>query len=464
MVRALGILKTGDYNPHFFDYPGFYIYAQALVAALQFLVGASRGLWMSLNQVSPTDFYLWGRALTAALGSATVGLVYLAGRRWGTGHALLAAALLAVLPIHVRESHFVLTDVPMTFFVTLTLVLSLRANEQRVPSAFAWAGVAAGLAAGTKYTAWVAVLLPLAGAVLMAAPAVIRARAAVAALGGFFGAYVLAAPYTVLDLPGFLNGFGALAEHVPMHRAFDEPGALVHFKNLRNAIGWPSVVFGAAGAVLSALQARRGPARARSAMVLVFPLVFFPMLTNRAMVYARYMMPALPFVCLLVASGAIATATVLRRWRIPPLAGTAATVGVVVVVLATPTAISVGFDRNAGRPQTYGVAFDWIMKNIRPHSRLVHSLASFQLPEGRYDVQQVDSVTDHDFEYLPPYRDGVSDRRHRGGTAGPHRTTPPEARELFSRLELLVDVEPGPDLPGLAVKIFRVPRPVAPPG
>jgi hypothetical protein len=29
--------------------------------------------------------------------------------------ALLATALLAVMPNHVRESHFVLTDVPLTF-------------------------------------------------------------------------------------------------------------------------------------------------------------------------------------------------------------------------------------------------------------------------------------------------------------------------------------------------------------
>ena len=42
-----------------------------------------------------------------------------------------------MLPLHVRESHYVLTDVPLTFFVTLTLLLSLRAHERGDDAAFA---------------------------------------------------------------------------------------------------------------------------------------------------------------------------------------------------------------------------------------------------------------------------------------------------------------------------------------
>ena len=32
MVRAVGMMKTGDLNPHFFDYPSLYIYMEAIVA------------------------------------------------------------------------------------------------------------------------------------------------------------------------------------------------------------------------------------------------------------------------------------------------------------------------------------------------------------------------------------------------------------------------------------------------
>jgi 4-amino-4-deoxy-L-arabinose transferase-like glycosyltransferase len=161
MERAVRMMKTCDLNPHFFDYPTLYMYVEAVVSVFRFLFGAMRGQWAALAQAPTADFYLWGRAVTAALGTATVLLVYRAGMRWGARTALLGAVLLAVMPMHVRESHYVLTDVPMTFLVTLTFLLSLRAHERATVGAFALAGAAAGLAGATKYTGGLALVMPL---------------------------------------------------------------------------------------------------------------------------------------------------------------------------------------------------------------------------------------------------------------------------------------------------------------
>jgi 4-amino-4-deoxy-L-arabinose transferase-like glycosyltransferase len=60
--------------------------------------------------------------------------------RWGTRHAVLASALLALMPHHVRESLHVLTDVPVTFLTTLTLLLALRAHEKGTLNSSAAAG------------------------------------------------------------------------------------------------------------------------------------------------------------------------------------------------------------------------------------------------------------------------------------------------------------------------------------
>ena len=152
MSRVVQMMRTGDFNPHFFDYPGLYFYVQLGVAVLRFLAGRDASAsGASLDQVDTPDFYLWGRAVTAILGTLTVLLVYRIGMRWGARHAALAAGLMAVMPLHVRESHYVLTDVPVTFFVTLTLLLTLGAHERERAPSFAWAGAAAGLAAATKY-------------------------------------------------------------------------------------------------------------------------------------------------------------------------------------------------------------------------------------------------------------------------------------------------------------------------
>ena len=51
MARVVQMMRTGDFNPHFFDYPGLYFYLQLGVAVLRFLVGATLGQWTSLDQV-----------------------------------------------------------------------------------------------------------------------------------------------------------------------------------------------------------------------------------------------------------------------------------------------------------------------------------------------------------------------------------------------------------------------------
>ena len=208
--RAIHIIQTWDFNPHFFDYPGLYIYLQALVAYLRFLAGFVTGLWRSLEEVHLEHLFLWTRVLNAALGTATVLIVYRAGLRWGQRVALLAAGLMAVWPNHVRESHFALTDVPLTFLTTFALLLSLRAHETKRLMWFLAAGASVGLAAATKYGGAIAIVMPLIAAAATEMPLSSRASRAAAAAGVAICAYVMGAPYTFLDLPAFLKGFSYL--------------------------------------------------------------------------------------------------------------------------------------------------------------------------------------------------------------------------------------------------------------
>src|SRR4051812_4766781 len=201
LLRAVRMMRTGDLSPHFYDYPTLYMYLQAIVAALRFLIGAMRGEWAALAQAPPEAFYVWGRALTALFGTATVWIVYRAGTRWDEGTALLAAIMFAVMPLHVRESHFILTDVPATFFVMLTLLLALRAHERATPWTFALAGAAAGLAAGTKYNGGVAIVIPLIACGATPAVRPPRRLSRTRVLAGGRIALLVGAPHYGLDLP-----------------------------------------------------------------------------------------------------------------------------------------------------------------------------------------------------------------------------------------------------------------------
>jgi 4-amino-4-deoxy-L-arabinose transferase-like glycosyltransferase len=272
--RAVTMMRSGDFNPHFFDYPTLYMYVQLVVAVARFMAGAMAGEWSSLSQVTSADFFLWGRATTAAFGTATVFLVYAAGLRWGTRTALLGAGLLAVFPLHVRESHFVLTDVPTTFFATLTFLLTLRAHEQQQMKAFALAGAAAGLAAATKYPGGLAIVMPLMAIWMTPGARPSRIVGALAIVGGSGAAFLIAAPYTFLDLPAFLNGFAHLMTSYN-GKAPGDPAWLVYFKHLRNSVQWPALLLMLAGAVLAVVRAIRGSGRVRWALAVTFPVLYF---------------------------------------------------------------------------------------------------------------------------------------------------------------------------------------------
>ena len=208
--RAIAILRTGDWNPHIFDYPTLVIYLHAAVAIVRFLLGAVQGEWASLDGFTIDAIYSTGRFVAALIGVATVWITYRLTREiTGRGTALLAAAQLAVNPLHIRESHFILTDVPMTALTTLGIALAVRAGRLRDVRAYAWAGAACGLAAAAKYNGGVALVAPLAAWAVYERTDPQRLIKVGAIVGAAALAFLLAAPFTVLDMPAFLDGFAA---------------------------------------------------------------------------------------------------------------------------------------------------------------------------------------------------------------------------------------------------------------
>jgi 4-amino-4-deoxy-L-arabinose transferase-like glycosyltransferase len=97
------------------------------------------------------------------MGVVTIGLVFLAGRRLGGPAAgLIAAAIVALAPVHVGSSRTVTTDVPVTLFAVLVLLATIRAVEQ--PERRRWwiaAAICVGLATSTKWNGLVLGVVPL---------------------------------------------------------------------------------------------------------------------------------------------------------------------------------------------------------------------------------------------------------------------------------------------------------------
>ena len=165
--RATAILRTGDYSPHWFNYPSAYIYVQALSYIPYFLISAARGFGNTIPSPAPYGFYFAGRLMTALLGALTVPLVYLLGTStFGRRTALLSSALLSFSLLHVVHSHYVTTDVPTALLISLTMLFCCLALQRPEKHHTIPAALFAGLAASTKYPGAVALVPVLVAQVL----------------------------------------------------------------------------------------------------------------------------------------------------------------------------------------------------------------------------------------------------------------------------------------------------------
>jgi 4-amino-4-deoxy-L-arabinose transferase-like glycosyltransferase len=458
--RAVGMMRSGDFNPRFFDYPTLYVYVQLATACARFLAGAMSGKWHALADVSYADFYVWGRAVTAAFGTLTVLLVYLTGLRWGTRPALLAAGLMAVMPLHVRESHYVLTDVPMTFFVALTMLLALRAHEQPRAGTFAAAGAAAGLAAATKYPGALALMLPLIAVWMTPATRPSRVAGALAAVGASAGAFLLAAPYTILDLPAFLDGYARLAgEYRRQHLV--EPGWSIYLKHLRNALAWPALLLMFGGGLLAIVRAVRGPGRVRWMLLVVFPLVFFWFISRQHIIFGRYLLPVVPFVCLLTGTAVVSGVSLLRRFSIPRALRTVLIVTLTIATLLPATLMSIRFNRTIAKRGTLALAYDWVNQNVSKDARIVIESGGPVLTETPYRVHRVRQLKDREYQqYLDDRTDYLVATSQVYGPylESPHRFPEEYAAymRIFEQSREVARFSPSADHPGPELRIFRV--------
>jgi len=464
MSRVVQMMRTGDFNPHFFDYPTLYFYLQLGVAVLRFMVGASLGRWTSLDQVDAADFYLPGRAVTALLGTATVLLVYRIGLRWGARHAALAAGLMAVMPLHVRESHYVLTDVPVTFFVTLTLLLTLAAHERERASSFAWAGGAAGLAAATKYPGALVIAVPLIAVWMTLGTKPSRFLASLAVVGAAAAAFLIAAPYTILDLPAFLNGYAHLAGAYAPKRLPEAPW-LTYYKHLSRSMEWPAFLLLLTGLGLGAVRAVRGPGRVRWTVTIAFPLLYYYFLSGQMLVFGRYLLPLLPFVCVLAAVGAVSGVSLLRRFDIPRAPRTAIIAAITAAALLPPAWQSLNFIRMIIRTSTVEQAHSWILSDVPRGSTIVIETQALLLSRSykSKNVPQLvlDARAPGDYDaYVKAGVDYIVASSQKYGDALSRPKDSPELYEAYSRLfaqsQEVVRFTPNAEHPGPEIRVFRL--------
>jgi hypothetical protein len=318
---ALGMLRRGDWNPRFFDYPSLYFYALRLVFEGHWRYGLATGLYTDLAQLPQSTnlylttpgFFVWGRAFSALVGAASVVLLYAIGRRWwGAGVGLAAAAVLAALPYHMRHSQYITVDVASALMALLALGAALRLLDDQRWRTYALAGLAAGLAASTKYNAGAVALAVVAAHLAVWGRASLRQflRLPWAALWSLIG-FVAGTPYALLTFGGFMGGIirqytdYAIAGRGDLLGRWPLAGYLEFF-------WWDGLYplpFLAAVLGLVAVLARRD----RAGLVVVgFVLPYLLLFLSQRQHFFRNLMPAFPPLALLAGIGIVTAA----RWLV----------------------------------------------------------------------------------------------------------------------------------------------------
>ena len=467
MEKAVQIMRSGDLNPHFFDYGGLTIYLQMAVASLRFAAGALSREWTSLDRVWEGDFYLWARTTTALLGTFLIYVVYRIGLRWNIAVALIAALMMAIHPHLVRESHYALTDTPLTFLLALTLLLSLVAAEDGRLRWFLLAGVTAGLATATKYNGSLGLLLPLCAAV---SPTVrLRTAAMVTAGLGLVGGFLVTSPYSLLDLPEFLNAFALLAQHYNQPGSAME-GAEIYIKHIRLGFGlglagrWsallglPAVVFCLVGLVSLFSQLFSRARRAQALILLVFPLVYFWMIAQQSLIYARYALPLAPVLCLSLAIGLTTVHQRLDATVSAPRRRRQVLVALLLVVAIPPAVQAISFDFERRKVGTEELMAQWLQKNIRPEDRIIIESPTIRLPPGFHYEYHARLIQRPVEEYRAK---GVVYLVLDSGKFNEAMRSPGEVagyRALFASTEMIKTIPKTDDHPGPTLTVLRIPK------
>ena len=367
--HAVDIL-AGDPNPHFFNWPSLSLYVFAAAYALAKTAGVA---------LTGPHHVLIARGVVALAGTATVLVTALVGRRLGDRTVGAAAALfLAVAPLHVRDSHFAMTDVLMTLLVTTSVAVMMRAVETRRRGLFAAAGAAGGLATSAKYSAGAIVSLAAAAPALVPAGLFLLAWAA---------GFVAGTPFAVLDFPAFSTDVAYERAHLSGgHTVLLGRGWLYHLHTtLPYGLGIPVFAAAACGMVICGVRYR-----ARALVPAIFAAAFYLSMGAGRTVFFRYAMPLVPVACVFAGAAVAAAAPWLgRRLRADPPAIAA----LLAIAIALPSLRqSMQLDRLLARQDSRAMAAAWLAERLRPEHSLHDS-------GGEYVRLYINGAVFHEWRY-----------------------------------------------------------------
>jgi hypothetical protein len=347
------ILVTGTLHPSRFFWPSLPNYLAAGGMAIGFFRSAARLEISKVEEIGNIGYpYYHTRAVMQSARQlfSVLSVIALAATGFAGWVAfrkpvaiLLAPVSLLASPLFFSDSwSYLNVDIVGTCFVVLTITACLLGTRRPsihqsaiVPAAFA------GLATGSKYPLAL-VILPVLLAIGFYFTGARRIWACIAALATMVATFVAVVPYSLIDIPAFLNGVASEFYHFASghYEYTGDPGFPQLLYYARHFVS----EFGVSGTILALLGVWAYAAIdwRRAAVLISFPVGLLWLLACQRVHFTREVLSLYPLVAMFVSFGVIslygwALALAFRKWGAQKVDGRACVViGLTLLLAAVP--------------------------------------------------------------------------------------------------------------------------------
>jgi 4-amino-4-deoxy-L-arabinose transferase-like glycosyltransferase len=391
ITKAFQFLKSGDINPHFFNYPSFLMY---LNAAIYFLYQNFQGF------ITSDEAYIIGRLIVATLGTFTIAFTYLIGKNlFNIQIGIIGAAIITILPLHVNDSHYATVDIPLTFFVTLSFFCIYYIVQKGLLKWYLASGICIGLATATKYNGGLLCFVLLVAFILRlkfqyhinfgnfrSKPIISEVYKLIFALMATIGTFFITSPFVFLDYDNSIKNILFEMNHMKSGHGDlflnTSIGYIYHLKTSFYTGVTPIILFlFFLGIVLLITNILRYPANTHkiiaSILILSWIIPYYCIIGSWEVKFVRYIIPLLPFLSI---CAAYSVCWIIGKFssRILPaesshkkiLISILLTI-VVLVVLISPMISSINVLKNFMTDDTRTISLDWIDSNIPSNSSVI---------------------------------------------------------------------------------------------
>lgn len=463
------IFKTGDLNPHFFNYPSLFFYINALVYIPYYLFGKLMGIFHTPNDILPPislamgvakaqmpTTVLLGRIVTIIFGVGIAGLAYFVGKQI-TGRAVvgvLASLMVAIEPTNVWHSRLITPDIFVTFFSLASFLASILVYQEGKTWQYVVAGICVGLTASSKYNGSLIVLPLLLAHFLHYGKTAFKQPKLYLALLLCGVGFLATTPYAILDSAKFLNDLKYEAQHYSTGHAGMEGNSLEWYLNYMWNTGGGLYLFAALGILYGSILHPK-----ETSLLSLFPLAYFAFISSFVVRNDRTFLPLTPFLFVLAAWFLMNLFDRIRALRVEPLQRLFLAILAILAIinLVLPVSKTIASTQHLMTVNSRETARIWIDDNLPPGAKIaIESYSPFVNPD-RFSVQGFGRMIDHDaewyieqgFDYLV-FSQGMYGRFYREPER--YRNEVAQYDKLFERFYLVRVFTDG----GYEVRVYKV--------